>query len=53
MSTNKIFIGALGLCYIDVFCVQHFAGRWEAAVFASLLALSAGVLVAASRQFIK
>lgn len=45
MTTNQIFAGSLGLAYIDIFAAAHYAGKWEAAVFAALCTAAVGLMI--------
>ena len=35
----------MALSYIDAFAVKHFAGMWEAALFAALGTAAAGLMI--------
>ncbi len=53
MTNNQILVGSLGLAYIDIFTVSHFAGPWEAAVFGALGAMSMGIAVIVAHKVVK
>jgi hypothetical protein len=53
MTNNQILLGSLGLAYIDILAASHFAGQWQAAVFAALSVPCVGIALMMAHKVVK